>query len=228
MNTNYQQYLALKAANPKKYARDLAVDMAISEAELTHARVGHDAQRLRNEMREMLKALEAVGETKSITRNAYAVHEQVGHYRNLHLSDHAGLVLNPRELDQRLFVNQWHSAFAVKEQNARGERQSLQFFDAHGDAVLKVYTTDNTDLAAWQALVERFVQPEVGELNVTPSVAVATSEVTDAASIEQEWRAMTDVHQFFRLLKRHNISRQQAFRAVASDLACQVSNPSLT
>ncbi|KOC87291.1 hemin-degrading factor [Winslowiella iniecta] len=227
MNAIYQQYQALKAANPKKYARDLAADMAISEAELTHSRVGHDAQQLRNEMREMLQALEAVGETKSITRNEYAVHEQVGHYRNLHLSDHAGLVLNPRALDQRLFVNQWQSAFALKEQNARGERQSLQFFDAHGDAVLKVYTTDNTDLAAWQALTERFARPEVSDLSVTPAVAAATHDVSDAALIEQEWRAMTDVHQFFRLLKRHNISRQQAFRAVASDLACQVSNQAL-
>lgn len=38
---------------------------------------------------------------------------------------------------------------------------------------------------------------------------------------------MTDVHQFFRLLKKHDVSRQQAFRAVSDDLAWQVSNPSL-
>lgn len=45
--------------------------------------------------------------------------------------------------------------------------------------------------------------------------------------MEKEWRAMTDVHQFFSLLKRHNLSRQQAFRLVSDDLACKVDNSAL-
>lgn len=227
MTTPYQQYQALKAANPKKYARDLARDMGISEAELTAARTGHDAQRLRSEMADILQALEAVGETKSITRNEYAVHEHVGHYTNLSLGAHAGLVLNPRALDLRLFVNQWRSVFALQEQSPRGERNSVQFFDAHGDAVLKVYATDNTDRAAWDALIARFAGTDASEFSVTPASAVSHSQDVDAAVVEQEWRAMTDVHQFFQLLKRHNISRQQAFHAVADDLAYQVSNDAL-
>ncbi|STQ44212.1 Hemin transport protein hemS [Ewingella americana] len=54
-------------------------------------------------------------------------------------------------------------------------------------------------------------------------------EKTQAASgdIDSEWRAMTDVHQFFQLLKRHNLSRQQAFKAVGDDLAYRVDNGSL-
>ncbi len=39
----YQQYVQAKAEHPGKYARDLATLMGISEAELTHSRVGHDA-----------------------------------------------------------------------------------------------------------------------------------------------------------------------------------------
>lgn len=227
MTTPYQQYQALKAANPKKYARDLARDMGISEAELTAARAGHEAQRLRSEMADILQALEAVGETKSITRNEYAVHEHIGHYTNLSLGAHAGLVLNPRALDLRLFVNQWRSVFALQEQSPRGERNSVQFFDAHGDAVLKVYATDNTDRAAWDALIARFAATDTSPLSITPARAVSHSQDVDAAVVEQEWRAMTDVHQFFQLLKRHNISRQQAFHAVADDLAYQVSNDAL-
>lgn len=38
---------------------------------------------------------------------------------------------------------------------------------------------------------------------------------------------MTDVHQFFTLLKRHNLTRQQAFERVADDLACKVPNNAL-
>ena len=38
---------------------------------------------------------------------------------------------------------------------------------------------------------------------------------------------MTDVHQFFALLKRHQASRPQAFRAVGEDLAWQTGNDAL-
>ncbi len=39
---------------------------------------------------------------------------------------------------------------------------------------------------------------------------------------------MTDVHQFFQLLSRNNLTRQQAFRAVGNDLAYRVDNSALT
>lgn len=40
---HYTRWLELKKENPGKYARDIAGLMNISEAELTFARVGHDA-----------------------------------------------------------------------------------------------------------------------------------------------------------------------------------------
>ncbi|QKJ87020.1 Hemin transporter [Paramixta manurensis] len=227
MNAIYSRYTALKMASPGKYARDLAQEMGLSEAELTLARVGVDARPLRLEVAALLTALETVGETKSITRNEYAVHEQVGCYQNLHLSNHAGLVLNPRALDLRLFPGQWNSVFALNEQTARGERHSIQFFDTYGDAVLKVYATEQSDLTAWQKLIETFTLASAPSLNLAKITSPAYNDAPDHAQIEQQWRAMTDVHQFFRLLKQHNISRQQAFRAVSDELAYQVDNQAL-
>lgn len=224
---HYTRWLELKQENPGKYARDIAALMNISEAELTWARVGHDAWRLHGDIREILGALEAVGETKCICRNQYAVHEQVGTFTNQHLNGHAGLVLNPRGLDLRLFLHQWDSAFHITETTARGERQSIQFFDHQGDAVLKVYTTDNTDVSAWGDLLSRFIfadNPPLALKAADPAVNVANA---DAATVDSEWRAMTDVHQFFGLLKRHSLTRQQAFRLVGDDLACQVDNSAL-
>ncbi|WP_333849966.1 hematinate-forming heme oxygenase ChuS [Leclercia sp.] len=224
---HYTRWLELKEQNPGKYARDIAALMNISEAELTWARVGHDAWRLHGEIRTILGALEAVGETKCICRNQYAVHEQVGTFTHQHLNGHAGLVLNPRALDLRLFLNQWASAFHITETTARGERQSIQFFDHQGDALLKVYTTDNTDVSAWGDLLSRFIfadNPPLTLKAADPDVNVATA---DAATVDSEWRAMTDVHQFFGLLKRHSLTRQQAFRLVGDDLACQVENSAL-
>lgn len=58
---HYTRWLELKEEHPGKYARDIAGLMHISEAELAFARVGHDARRLRGEIREILAALESVG-----------------------------------------------------------------------------------------------------------------------------------------------------------------------
>ncbi len=225
---HYTRWLELKEQHPGKYARDIAALMNISEAELTWARVGHDAWRLHGEIREILGALEAVGETKCICRNEYAVHEQVGTFTNQHLNGHAGLVLNPRALDLRLFLSQWASAFHITETTARGERQSIQFFDYQGDALLKVYTTDNTDVSAWGDLLSRFIFADNLPLALKAADPTANVTTADAATVDSEWRAMTDVHQFFGLLKRHSLTRQQAFRLVSDDLACQVDNRALS
>ncbi len=66
MNPRYDHYLALKGEHPKKYARDLAALMGIGEAQLCEARVGQDAQALKADFPALLKALEAVGETKAL------------------------------------------------------------------------------------------------------------------------------------------------------------------
>ncbi|WP_241574842.1 hemin-degrading factor [Rosenbergiella nectarea] len=226
MNKQYLDYLALKTEHPHLYARDLAAMMAISEAELTLTRCGHDAQFLQPEFEALLKGLAAVGETKSLVRNDYAVHEQIGRYENLHFGPHAGLVLNPRALDQRFFPQQWHSVFALTELSASGERRSLQIFDMQGDAVVKIYTTPKTDTVAWQALISQWQQVAPATLTLHTRPTETKPANIDPQTVEQEWRAMTDVHQFFQLLRRHQLTRQHAFKVVSDDLARQVSNDS--
>jgi putative hemin transport protein len=228
MSHLYDTWLTLKAQHSDKYARDIAGMMNISEAALAHARVGHDASRLHDDCRAILSALEAVGDTKCICRNSYAVHEQVGRFENQHLNGHAGLVLNPRALDLRLFLGQWASAFHLREATRHGERQSVQFFDGQGDAVLKVYATEQTDMAAWATLIAQAAAADNAPLALAPAdSAPAAADTADAAVIDREWRAMTDVHQFFALLKRHHLTRQQAFRMAGDDLAWQVDNDAL-
>ena len=219
----WQRYLTTKAQSSAKYARDIAAEMGISEAELTEARLGYDAVRLQNDVRAILTALEAVGETKCICRNEYAVHEQVGEFTHQHLSGHAGLVLNPRALDLRLFLSQWASAFRLNDNG----RQSIQFFDPHGDALLKVYTTENTDMAAWDALIVAQTQQSPAPLAIRPADPLKFADSADGEALENEWRAMTGVHQFFGLLRKYNLSRQQAFRLVSDDLACRIDNQTL-
>ena len=216
--TVWQRYQTIKAQSSGKYARDIAAEIGISEAELTAARVGHDAVRLSDDVRAIIAALEQVGETKCICRNEYAVHEQIGRFTNQHLSGHAGLVLNPRALDLRLFLSQWASVFHLND----GGRQSVQFFDPHGDALLKVYATGETDMAAWDALLAAHTQNEPTALTIRVVEEAKYADTADGAALESEWRAMTDVHQFFGLLRKYRLSRQQAFRLVSDDLACRI------
>lgn len=185
-----QRYQATKAASTAKYARDIAAEMGISEAELTAARLGHDAVRLSDDARALIAALERVGETKCICRNEYAVHEQVGQFTHQHLSGHAGLVLNPRALDLRLFLSQWASAFHLNDNG----RQSIQFFDHHGDALLKVYATTQTDMAAWETLIAEYRVAAPAPLTLRPLEPVKYADTADGAALENDWRAMTDVH----------------------------------
>ncbi len=100
----YESYLQAKIEKKASYARDLAAYLNVSEAELTHARVGYDAKRLRNDVQELLKTLSKVGEVKAITSNDIAVHEHLGEYTNARFNDHAGLILNPRAMDLRFFL----------------------------------------------------------------------------------------------------------------------------
>ncbi len=223
----WQEYQAIKSHEPGKYARDIASTLSVSEAELACARVGHDAVRLCGEIADIIAALETVGETKCICRNTWAVHEQLGSFTNQRIGEHAGLVLNPRALDLRLFLNHWASVFLLREQGPHGVRQSIQFFDAQGDAILKVWATAQTRMVEWSALVARFTAPEPMALTISTAETAQYAQQADGVAVDQEWRALTDVHQFFGLLKKHRISRQQAFRLVGNDLACRVSNTAL-
>ena len=168
-----------------------------------------------------------VGETKCICRNEYAVHEQTGHFTNQHYGEHAGLVLNPGGLDLRLFISQWASVFHLRDSTPNGERRSIQFFDHQGDALLKVYTTLQTDSELWEDLVARFTARRNVPLKIHPVEVKKHASRPDATALEQAWRAMTDVHQFFNILQTHNVSRLQAFRLVSDELACQVRNDAL-
>ena len=62
---------------------------------------------------------------------------------------------------------------------------------------------------------------------IRPADPLKYADAADGEALENEWRAMTDVHQFFSLLRKYNLSRQQAFRLVSDDLACRIDTQTL-
>ncbi|MCW5654760.1 ChuX/HutX family heme-like substrate-binding protein [Hydrogenophaga sp.] len=178
----------------------------------------------------LLQSLQVCGPLMALTRNDAVVHEKTGIYQKVSANGHVGLALG-EDIDLRLFFNQWHAGFAVfealKSQPGEEAPPSLQFFDRHGAAVHKIFVREQTDLAAWRQVVARFEEPARETVFEPPEAVRAPAPVAqdvDAEAFAAAWEAMTDTHQFFGLLKRFGLERQQGFRLVEGRYAHRVVN----
>jgi len=175
---------------------------------------------------ELLKSLEACGPLMALTRNETTVHEKTGVYTQLSGKDHVGLALGP-DIDLRLFFQRWAGGFLVSEPGNQTDghaRTSLQFFDARGVAVHKVFPVQATQRATWDALVQSWVDTS-RVVTFDPSQPIdpkPNGAGLNAEAVAADWAAMTDTHQFFGLLKKHQVERQHALRTVRGRFAREV------
>ena len=216
------QFTAFRAENPSTRIRTAARELGVTEAELVATGVDGSAVRLAlpdGGWRMLLPELEAFGEVMALTRNDACVHEKHGVYDNVHtdLPHGMGMVLDD-PIDLRLFCARWASGFAVAtpwDGGTDGLRRSLQFFDAHGDAVHKVFLTRKSELAAYEAFVAKHADADASPLTVTPrpepKAETPDSEI-DVDAFLAEWAGLQDTHDFFPMLGKHGVSRTQALR----------------
>lgn len=220
----YQAWQSLRAEQPRLRARDAAERLSVSEAELTTSRLGVDAVRLRPEWASLLPALGELGYIMALTRNEHCVHERKGYYREVSVmaNGQLGLVVSA-DIDLRLFMGGWSSVFAVAEETSRGTQRSIQIFDRQGVAVHKVFLTDDSQLSAWEPLVERFRAEEQSvELDLQPqaeSALIKPDAEIEVEALREGWAALKDTHHFFALLKKHGAARTQALRLAGSQWA---------
>ncbi len=204
-------------------AKEAAESLGLPEGAAIAAHAGQhggnpQAVPLRAEWLAILQALQDCGPVMALTRNESTVHEKTGIYQKLSANGAVGLALG-REIDLRLFFAQWHAGYAVTElagQPGRPALRSLQFFNAQGRAVHKVYAREATDMAAWEALVARFAEPSAGYLfrRAQPGAQPRADADIDVPGLSRAWDAMQDTHEFFDLLRRFGVERQQALRLV--------------
>ena len=205
---------AFQAENPKMRSRDQADRLGISEAELVAAHVGRGVTAIAAHPDQVIGAAQRLGEVMALTRNESCVHEKVGRYDNYHTGQHAAMVLT-EEIDLRMFPSHWRHAFMVETETDSGPKRSLQVFDASGDAVHKIFLRDTSSLTAWEALRLSLALPEQSPtLTVDPrQPPEAAKSNTDKLDIlREEWRRMTDTHQFLRLTSRLRMNRLGAYR----------------
>lgn len=219
-----------RADNPKMRERDLAAQLGISEAELVAAHCGEGVQRVEPRVNDLLLGLEAVGEVMALTRNESAVHEKIGVYDKVQAGEHAALVLGA-DIDLRIFPKVWAHGFAVEKRDGDEIRRSLQFFDEAGEAVHKVHLRPASNLYAYQKLVGELASPDQSPAIALKGVAPSepeTGEAGSAADLRDRWSRMTDVHQFFGMLKTLKLSRHQAVHMIGDDYAWKLADESLS
>ena len=211
----------LRGEQPAMRIRDAAATLGVSEAELVALGVGQTATPLVADWKGILTALPSVGRVMCLTRNEHCVHERHGRFEDVQVTGPHGLVLGT-DIDLRLFLGSWKHGFAVREPLKQGERQSLQFFDGAGEAVHKIYATDETDRPAFDALIGRYTAAAPQPLKVAPHAPEAAdrpdSEI-DLDGLRKAWAAMKDTHEFFGMLGRFKVGRVQALRLIGEEFA---------
>jgi len=229
-----RRHQLLKAQKPDIRPRDAADELGVSEGELLASRIGTGVIRLQDTPQAILSAILPLGEVMALTRNNSAVHERNGVYDNVSFSSHGnmtmGLAINP-DIDLRLFMDHWKFCFAVKEESHKHSRKSLQFFDKSGMAVHKIYLTPKSNGKAYDDLVANFKAPgQPGHIE-TEAYTAENFDLPDHEvnwpGFRQAWESLRDTHDFYPMLRKFRIGREQAFRKIGHKFAYEVRGNSL-
>ncbi|WFR77389.1 ChuX/HutX family heme-like substrate-binding protein [Janthinobacterium rivuli] len=248
-----ERWSTLRTEQPKSQIRDAARALGVSEAQLLATNIGKGVTRLQadgNQPREIMRAALDLGVVQAITRNENGVIETTGvaskfkqagdkseqadakdpetqaRQRNI-----AGGYLGG-QIDLRFHFENWKYAFAVEQAGRDGKpTRSLQFFDANGTAVHKIYLRNEPGVAVYDKLVATFRLPqqsaELNVLAVAPKAAEKPDAEIDVKEFQLAWKDMTDVHQFAQIMREFHLTREQALRLAPAGVVERVTPQAL-
>lgn len=224
INNLKEKWEALKTGNPHLRIRNAAQELGVSEAELLATNVGEGVTVLKPEFAALLLEIEKLGKVMALTRNDECVHERKGIYHNPDFSNSHGQVLVGEDIDLRIFLNSWKFGFAVVE----GDRKSFQFFGKDGLALHKMYLTNKSNEAEFDALTEQYKADEQSPEIITEPIAEKPAEKPDTeidiAGFQQAWKDLKDTHDFFSMTRKFGVSRTQALRLAPEGYAEKIDN----
>lgn len=228
----------LKKEKPTLRIRDCAVELGVSEAELLATTVGEYTTVLSGDWTELLARLPELGRVMSLTRNDGCVLEHKGSFQKIDImgspSHRMGTVIGP--IETRVFFTGWKFGFAVKQETAHGVQQSIQIFDEAGDAVTKIFlqapngTRPGSNQEAYDKLIADFTAADqVTEIEVKKPAAIPTKPIAqvDKEALLKEWADMKDTHDFFGMLRKHNVNRLDAVVLSEGKFSYRLNNKSL-
>lgn len=206
----------LREDEPALRIRDAAERLGVSEAALLALNCGATATRLEAAWAELILSLPRLGRVMALTRNDHAVHEKHGRYAT------GGGATPADALPLRLFPETWRFGYAVAEPGRSGERHSLQFFDAHGRAVHKVYLTGASHRPAYENLVERYAASDQSPWQEVAPEPSPAAEPPGDAGFAHDLKA----HGFLAVAGQRRPARLRALLLAGRDRARPVSNVS--
>ncbi|MEM7506754.1 MAG: ChuX/HutX family heme-like substrate-binding protein [Pseudomonadota bacterium] len=224
--TLLQAWRDAKTGDPHARARDIADKLGVPEGALVEARTGEGITRLTTRGEDaipLLSALTGLGPVMTLTRNQAAVHETTGPMGEVAAHGLMGQVTG--DIDLRMFLRHWHVVYAISEEARSGLRHSIQIFDVTGQSVIKIYATDETDMASWRALIEGHRDSSTALTTFSPPVASrpdAPDDEIDANVLRREWLTLQHSHDFHKMLRELGIGRAQALRLAGDDLARRI------
>lgn len=221
------RWSVFKEENPKTRIRDAAKQLGVTEADLVATGIGKTCTRLRPAFADILRELHTLGNVMALTRNDAAVHEATNVFSDeMSLHGQTALFFRPGQ-DTRYFLEQWHFAFAVNE----NDRLSLQFFDQQGIAAHKIYMVKESNIDAYHALVEKYQMPEqlmdLGIDHDSLEQGVDKTVAIDAEKLRERWANIQNVHEGNRIIKAHNNQRIDIYKALGEEYARQLSTDSV-
>ncbi|MDN2696529.1 hemin-degrading factor [Janthinobacterium sp. SUN073] len=249
-----ERWSTLRTEQPKLQIRDAARALGTSEAQLLATNLGKGVTRLQadgNQPREIMRAALDLGIVQAITRNENGVIETTGVASKFKQagdkSEQADAKQDPEtearqrniaggylggQIDLRFHFENWKYAFAVEQAGRDGKpTRSLQFFDANGTAVHKIYLRNEPGVAVYDKLVATFRLPqqsvELNVLAVAPKAAEKPDAEIDVKEFQLAWKDMTDVHQFAQIMREFHLSREQALRLAPAGVVERVTPAAL-
>ncbi|SIR05244.1 putative hemin transport protein [Janthinobacterium sp. TND4EL3] len=249
-----ERWSTLRTEQPKLQIRDAARALGVSEAQLLATNIGKGVTRLQadgNQPREIMRAALDLGRVQAITRNENGVIETTGVASKFKQagdkSAQADAKHDPEtqarerniaggylggQIDLRFHFENWKYAFAVEQAGRDGKpTRSLQFFDANGTAVHKIYLRNEAGVAVYDKLVATFRLPqqsaELNVLAVAPKAAEKPDSEIDVKEFQLAWKDMTDVHQFAQIMREFHLTREQALRLAPAGVVERVTPQAL-
>lgn len=205
----------IKKGKPGIRIREAATFLQLSEAQLLSTLVGDVAIRLKPDWSNILKRLPELGYVMSLTRNDACILEHKGAFEKINVFEskdhHMATVIGP--IETRVFLKNWHAAFAVKQKKRERLLTSLQIFDRAGEAITKIYLQKQSDFDAYEHLVADFTsENQSRDQEVTAYPEKKYNLNVDTPAFLQDWSALKDTHDFFPLLRNYNLQRHHAMQ----------------
>ncbi|GMQ25907.1 hemin-degrading factor [Algoriphagus sp. oki45] len=217
----------LKAKEPQLRIRDAAQKLGVSEAELLATGMGDNVIRLKEDFVDQVQKFPKLGKVMSLTRNEGCVLEHKGTFQKIDIMQagpqQIGTVIGP--IEQRVFFGAWKFGFAVSNDTPRGPQNSLQYFDKEGNAVMKIFFQEETNLEFAELFLKDHQAEEQSPVLVLesfPAKEYIGREELDEASFSSDWENMKDTHDFFGMLRKYKLNRLNAVEWIDDKWAYEV------